>query len=212
LLSLTEVVEEAEMSPKLSSISEDDPRLPISKFYVPPGNFPPLEIHVSRQNGASPLIDPGNSTFTSAAGCRECMFSETQDSSVGIGSSRIAAHEAKKRRRASSGGVQDNLRTKRRAKGKQAQKILPSRSTVVCICFYAHHIHQGADNAIIFEALKNELQALKGRCDSLERTIEDLKSGQDSHENVIEDHRIRIVGLSRHLGTIDTSYQGGELL
>jgi hypothetical protein len=151
---------------------------------------------------------PGNFTFTSAAGCRECMLSEPQDSPVGVGSSRIAVPRAKKRPRASSGGVGDNRRIKR---GKQAQKILPSsRSTMVWICLYAHHIHQGADNAVIFKALKSEVQALKGICDGLERTIEDLKSGQDSHENLIEDHRIKILGLSAHLGTIDASYQGGN--
>jgi hypothetical protein len=211
LLSLTEVVEEAEMSPKLSSISEDDPRLPRSNMYVPPGNFPPLEMHVSGQNGASPLLDPSDSTFTSAAGCQECMSLDPQDNLVGVGDSRIAAHGAKKRRRASSGGVQDSLRTKRRAKGNQAQKMLPSRSTVVCICCYAHHICQGTDSAIIIDGLKKEVQALKSKCDNLEKTIEDLKSGQDSHENLIEDHRIKLVDLNRHLGTLDTNYEGREL-
>jgi hypothetical protein len=204
-LSLTEVVEEAEMSPKLSSISEDDPRLPRCKLYVPPGDFPPLEIHVSGQNCASPLIDLGDSTFTSAAGCRKCMFSDPQEDLVGVGDSTISARGAKKRRRASSGGVQDNLRTKRRAKGNQAQKMLPSRSTVASICCYAHHICQGTDSAIILEGLKKEVQALKSKCDNLEESIEDLKCGQESHENLIEDHRMKIVGLNRHLGTLDTS-------
>jgi hypothetical protein len=134
------VVDEAEMSPKLSSISEDDPRLAKSKFYVPPGNFPPLEIHVPGQNGTSPLFDPGDSALMSAAGCRRCMLSNPQDDLVGVGHPTISARAGKKRRRDSSSGVQDNLRTKRRAKGKQAQKMLPSRSTAVYMCCYAHHI------------------------------------------------------------------------
>jgi hypothetical protein len=39
----------------------------------------------------------------------------------------------------------------------------------------------------------------------------DLKSGQESHENIIEDHRLKIVDLQLHMGTLDTSYQGREL-
>jgi hypothetical protein len=133
LLSLSEVIEEAEMSPNLTTISEDDPRVLSSNFYASPGNFPPLDMHLSGQNGASLLFDPGDFALTSAAGCRDCMLSEPQDDLVGLGDAAIAARKGKRRRRASSGGVQRNSRTKRKAKGKQTQETPPRKLTVVCI-------------------------------------------------------------------------------
>src|ERR1019366_7557238 len=53
LLSLAEVFKESETSPEISSISKDDPRVLNSKYYTTPSNFPPLDAHLSGQNGTS---------------------------------------------------------------------------------------------------------------------------------------------------------------
>jgi predicted nucleic acid-binding Zn-ribbon protein len=69
---------------------------------------------------------------------------------------------------------------------------------------------QGRDT-VIFEGLKKEVKALKSRWDSLEEAIQDLKSGYDTHQKLIESHREHIVGFHKHLKTLNTSYQGEEL-
>lgn len=154
LLSLSETVAASETDPKISNISENDERTSSSIYYTPPSEFPPLEIHFPGKNGPSHLSNQIGYVLTSVAGCRECMASAPQDNSGEEGnSSQVnsaamshalgdnAAHtggtslglrnNAKKRRRASSGGTQGNLSSTRgpkaavvirRAKGKRAQK------------------------------------------------------------------------------------------
>jgi hypothetical protein len=56
--------------------------------------------------------------------------------------------------------------------------------------------------------LKEEVQALKSRCDEHEKTIEDLKSRCDTHENVLERLRQEIVGLRDIQKSLNTMYQG----
>jgi archaellum component FlaC len=60
------------------------------------------------------------------------------------------------------------------------------------------------------EGLKNEVQALKSRCDILEKTVNNLKSICDTHQGIIETFRQQIVNLHGHQGTLDLSYQGEE--
>jgi hypothetical protein len=55
LLSLTAVFKESEIHPNMGSVSEDDPRVLKSKYHTPAGEFPPLDIHLSGQNGVSPV-------------------------------------------------------------------------------------------------------------------------------------------------------------
>jgi len=207
------VIEEAEMSPNISGISEDDPRVLRSNFYSPPESFPPLEIHISGQSGESPLFNPGSFTFISAAVCRECVPSEPQGNSAGVGNAAIAERKGKKRRRASS-GVQGNLRAKRRAKGKQAEKIFPRKSHCdfyLVLCLSCMPPAQGAAETIATTGLESEVETLKSRCEALERTIREMKSGCDTHESLIESHRVHIVGIQKHLGTLNMSYEGERL-
>jgi hypothetical protein len=51
LLSLAEVFKESEVSPDIGSISEDDPRVLGSEYFTSPSKFPPLDMHLSGQNG-----------------------------------------------------------------------------------------------------------------------------------------------------------------
>jgi hypothetical protein len=53
LLSLTMAINESETNPDLSTISENDARILGNDFYTLPSAFPPLEIHISGQNGPS---------------------------------------------------------------------------------------------------------------------------------------------------------------
>jgi hypothetical protein len=154
LLSLSETMDASETNPDITTISENDERASRSSFYTSPSEFPPLEIHFSGQDGPSLLSDQNSRTLTSAAGCRECVAFAPQDNSGGEGNaaqgnsaavfhaleadlshigsaSPSTLNQGKKRRRASSGGVQGNLSNTRgpkaagvirRVKGKQAQK------------------------------------------------------------------------------------------
>jgi hypothetical protein len=155
LLSLTETISASETNPDISTISENDKRALRSNFYTSPNTLPPLEIHFSGQNGPSLLSNKNGCALTpeSVAGCRECMGSAPQDDSgresnaaqgisaatfhalegnlAHVGStSPSARNKGKKRRCASSGGVQGNISNTRgpkaagvihRAKGKQAE-------------------------------------------------------------------------------------------
>jgi hypothetical protein len=51
LLSLMAAFNESTHSPNIFSVSEDDPRVLNHKYYTSLSNFPPLEIHVTGQNG-----------------------------------------------------------------------------------------------------------------------------------------------------------------
>jgi hypothetical protein len=74
-----------ELYPNLSSVSEDDPRALSNKFYTPPGELPPLDIHFPGQNGAAPLSDTHGSPLTSTASCRDCMVSQPQENLAEVG-------------------------------------------------------------------------------------------------------------------------------
>jgi hypothetical protein len=58
LLSLAEAFNRNDKSPDMMQVSEDDPRVLSSKDYVPPGEFPPLEIHLFDENSVFYSLTP----------------------------------------------------------------------------------------------------------------------------------------------------------
>lgn len=154
LLSLAETINASEANPDISAISENDERVLKSKYYTLPSKLPLLEIHFPGQNGPSLLSNQNSQALTLVAGCRECTTAASQgnleeegnamqynsaatshalkDNLAHMGSAPLSTpSRAKKRRRASSGGLQGNLPNIRgpkvagvirRTKGKQAQK------------------------------------------------------------------------------------------
>lgn len=66
------------------------------------------------------------------------------------------------------------------------------------------------DDIALVEGLKNEVQALKDRCDMLEETTKNLQSICDTHQRTLETFRQHIVNLHEHQGTLDISYQGED--
>jgi conjugal transfer/entry exclusion protein len=66
------------------------------------------------------------------------------------------------------------------------------------------------DDMPLVEGLKNDVQALKNRCDMLEKIAKDLQSVCDMHKRTLEAFRQHIINLHRHQGTLDSSYQGEE--
>ena len=68
---------------------------------------------------------------------------------------------------------------------------------------------KGADGDLtLVEDLKNEVQALKGRCDMLEKTAKDLQSICNMHQSTLETWRKHIVDIQNRLGVFDSSYRG----
>ena len=61
---------------------------------------------------------------------------------------------------------------------------------------------------MLVEGLKNEVQALKNRCDMLEKTVNVMNSRCDTHERSLETFQLEIIKLHRNQGTLDLSYQG----
>jgi hypothetical protein len=55
LLSLEKTIDASETDPDISTISENDARAVGSGYYTSPSALPPLEIHISGQNGPSLL-------------------------------------------------------------------------------------------------------------------------------------------------------------
>ena len=78
LLSLTAAISASETNPDISTISENDERALRSNYYTPPDTLPPLEIHLSGQNGSSLLSTQNGLALTLVAGCRECVASAPQ--------------------------------------------------------------------------------------------------------------------------------------
>ena len=127
LLSLTEVFKESEISPSLSSISEDDPRVLRSKYYTSPSKFPPLDVHLSGQNGVCPLFDPDSFTLTSVADCRECMLQHK------------AKGEQAQKTGSQKGGPPHPEQNPGETQEEMDEEALLCKFTVVCIQCYAHH-------------------------------------------------------------------------
>jgi hypothetical protein len=67
------------------------------------------------------------------------------------------------------------------------------------------------DSTILVKDLKNEIQALKTKCNMLETTVKNMESVQNTHQRTLETLRQHIVSLQSHMGTLDLSYQGEEL-
>lgn len=66
------------------------------------------------------------------------------------------------------------------------------------------------DDITEVECLKNAVQALKSRCDMLEKTVRDLRSVCETHQKSLETFRQHIINLHVHQGTLDSNYQGEE--
>ena len=62
----------------------------------------------------------------------------------------------------------------------------------------------------LVEGIKTEVQALKSRCDSLEKIVRDLQSICDTHERTLETYQQHIISLEKSQGTLNLSYQGEE--
>ena len=70
---------------------------------------------------------------------------------------------------------------------------------------------KGADGDLsLVEDLKNEVQALKGRCDMLEKSVKDLQSICNTHQSTLETWQKYIVDLQNYLGVFDPSYRGEQ--
>jgi hypothetical protein len=62
----------------------------------------------------------------------------------------------------------------------------------------------------LVENLKNEIDALKSRCNKLEKTVKDMEYNYNTHERYLETFRKEIITLHSDRGTLDLSYPGGE--
>lgn len=67
---------------------------------------------------------------------------------------------------------------------------------------------QDSTNDATIDGLRKVIQALKRRCDRLERTIGDLVLRCNTHERLLNEYRLEIVGYKDHKGTLNTDYQG----
>ena len=85
LLSLTKAFKENSISLNLNDVSEDDPRVLKNLYYTSAKNFPPMDAHLSGQNGVSLLSE--SLTFNgiiyimqkSAAECQMCALHNPPD-------------------------------------------------------------------------------------------------------------------------------------
>jgi len=66
------------------------------------------------------------------------------------------------------------------------------------------------DNITEVECLKNAVQALKSRCNMLEKTVRDLQSIYEMHQKSLETFQQHIINLHAHQGMLDSNYQGEE--
>ena len=117
LLSLAKTINASDANSDIRTISENDERALRSDLYIPPSAFPSLKIHFSGQNGPSLLSNQNGYFLTSVACCRECMAPAPPQDSTGVednlahisSASLSLRNKWKKRRHASSGGVQGNI-------------------------------------------------------------------------------------------------------
>jgi hypothetical protein len=68
------------------------------------------------------------------------------------------------------------------------------------------------DNDIdLVKGLKDEVQALKSRCDALEKNVKTLLSICDMHRRSLDSFQVEIVRYGIEQGTLDLSYKGDRL-
>ena len=68
------------------------------------------------------------------------------------------------------------------------------------------------DNDIdLVKGLKDEMQALKSRCDGLEKNVKTLLSICNMHGWSLDSFRVEIVRYGIEQGTLDLSYEGDRL-
>lgn len=103
LLSLSTVFRLSDKAPKLASISENDARVLQDPYYISRELFPPLDMHFSGQNGASPLSITNSPALRYAVNCQECQPSEPEGDTASS-----PRKKGKKHRRGSSGGIHGN--------------------------------------------------------------------------------------------------------
>jgi len=60
------------------------------------------------------------------------------------------------------------------------------------------------------ECLKNAVQALKSKCNMLEKTVRDLQSICEMHQKSLETFWQHIINLHAYQGMLDLNYQGEE--
>ena len=60
------------------------------------------------------------------------------------------------------------------------------------------------------EGLKNEVKALKARCDMLKKTVRVLQTICNIHQRALETWQQHIVTSQHKLGILDLSYNGEE--
>jgi hypothetical protein len=66
------------------------------------------------------------------------------------------------------------------------------------------------DDIPLVKGLKDEVQALKSRCDKLKKSVKNLQSICDMHWRSLDMYWMHVVCLEDHQGTLDLSYQGEE--
>jgi hypothetical protein len=66
------------------------------------------------------------------------------------------------------------------------------------------------DGIPLVKGLKDEVQALKSRCDKLKKSVKDLQSICDTHRRSLDTYWMHVVHLEKHQGILDLSYQGEE--
>jgi len=66
------------------------------------------------------------------------------------------------------------------------------------------------DNITEVECLKNMVQALKSRCNMLEKTVRDLQSVCEMNQKSLKTFWQHIINLHAYQGTLDSNYQGEE--
>jgi hypothetical protein len=67
------------------------------------------------------------------------------------------------------------------------------------------------DDVGLVKGLKDEVQALKSRCDALEKNVKTLLSICDTHRRSLDSFRLEIVRYGIEQGTLDLSYEGDRL-
>lgn len=64
------------------------------------------------------------------------------------------------------------------------------------------------DDVTALIGLKNAVHDLESRCGMLEKTVRNLQSICETHENSLETFREYIINLRLHQGTLDLNYEG----
>jgi archaellum component FlaC len=64
------------------------------------------------------------------------------------------------------------------------------------------------DDIALVKGLKDEVQALKSRCNMLEKNVKNLLSICNTYGQSVETYQMKAINHLRQQGTLDLSYQG----